>query len=439
MSVLIMQPAWRDVAVYLLIAVPVAIAFALLTPPMQTPDEVGHYWRSVAVSQGELVYEKNDGKPSALIPTASRKLVGTVWMDMAGRQVKYDVERLRRARELRNTDDKVRVHFPAFYTAAPYVPQAVTLLIARVIRVPPLAAFYLGRMANALAGILLVALAMRAMPKLAWAFAMVGLTPMFLYLAGSYSADTLTTGIAFSAIAYALRLWEEEGTRRLWAIFIALSFLLALAKPAYLLIPLLSLPLWRVPRARPLIAASIVAMASGAAIAAWTARIGYFAMRPDLLANPSAQLTHMTHYPMRVAAAVLSDYGRHTSQYFDHFVGRLGWLDIGLPQYVERAFLAAFIYVALATHIKLSWGRRLWIAAIFAGSLVMVSVSQYMIWTPVGSSDVDGIQGRYFLPVFPLLLIALSGSWPKPRWWIPASIAIVCNAVAIRTLFNHYY
>lgn len=434
-----MQPAPRDAVVYLLIALPVAAAFAFLTPPMQTPDEVGHYWRSVAISQGELVSEKHDGKPSAMIPKASRDLVGTVWMEMAGRPVKYEVERIRRARALRDSPERMRVHFPAFYTAAPYAPQAAAMLAARTLGIPPLAAFYLGRIANALAGILLVMLAMRTVPQLAWAFAMVGLTPMFLYLAGSFSADTVTSGIAFAAAAYALRLWQDEGPRTAWVAFIVLAFLLALAKPAYLLVPLLSLALWRSRQARPLIAAAIAAMGAGAAIAAWTARAGYFAMRPDLLADPRQQFAHITRYPLRVATAVLSDYARHTEQYFEHFVGRLGWLDIGLPAFVRYAYLAAFLYVALSCGLPLTWRRRLLILAVFAGSLVLVSVSQYMIWTPVGSSEVDGIQGRYFLPVAPLLIVALGGNWLRQRWWIPAGIAIAGNAVALATLFRHYY
>ena len=118
-----MQPASRDPLVYVLIAIPVAVAFALLTPPMQTPDEVGHYWRAVAISQGELVSAKHGGRPSSLIPRASRDLVATVWMEMAGQPVKYDAGRIRRARELRESEERVRVHFPAFYTAVPYTPR----------------------------------------------------------------------------------------------------------------------------------------------------------------------------------------------------------------------------------------------------------------------------------------------------------------------------
>ena len=290
--------------------------------------------------------------------------------------------------------------------------------------VPPLHAFYAGRILNALTGILLVALAMRTMPQYAWAFAIVGWTPMLLYLAGSFSADTVTTGIAFCTTAAALRLLKGEVSRKRWAGFIVLAFLLALAKPAYVLVPLLVLPLWRFRPARPFIATTLAAMTSGAAIAAWTARAGYFAMRPDLLANPQAQLRHMLGYPLRVASAVVSDYARHTTQYFDHFVGRLGWLDIGLPDSVELAYLLAFLYVALSSGAGFSPRVRMLVLSVFVASLVMVSVSQYMIWTPVGSSDVDGIQGRYFLPVSPLPLIALAVKRLPWRWWIPTGIAL---------------
>jgi uncharacterized membrane protein len=429
----------RSHHIYLLIALPVAAAFALLTPPMQTPDEVGHYWRSTAIAHGDLVSPKHEGRPSSMLPLSSRRLVGTVWMEMAGRRIKYEPERLRRAWQLRNSEERTRLYFPAFYTALPYTPQATALAIARLLDVRPLAAFYLGRLANALAGVLLVMLAMRLVPQLAWAFGIVGLTPMFLYLAGSFSADTTTAGLAFSTAACALRLWREEGSRPLWIAFAILALLLALAKPAYVLLPLLALPLVRSRRSRPFLAAAALALAIGVAASAWTARVSSYDMRGDLLADPAAQLAHVTGYPHRVAKAIVTDYAEHAYQYFDHFVGRLGWLDIGLPRLVMLAYALAFVFVVLSTAFPLSVRERSLMLAIFGGTLLLVSLSQYLIWTPVASDTVGGIQGRYFLPVGPLLLIALSTRRLPSHAWVPAAVAVIGNGIALATLFRHYY
>jgi uncharacterized membrane protein len=43
-------------------------------------------------------------------------------------------------------------------------------------------------------------------------------------------------------------------------------------------------------------------------------------------------------------------------------------------------------------------------AAIFAGSSVLVIISMLSAWTPNNSPVVLGVQGRYFLPLLPLII-----------------------------------
>ena len=54
------------------------------------------------------------------------------------------------------------------------------------------------------------------------------------------------------------------------------------------------------------------------------------------------------------------------------------------------------------TRITLVGVSLLVILATFAGMLIS--------WTPVGCETILGVQGRYFLPVLPLLLLALPGN-----------------------------
>jgi len=69
--------------------------------------------------------------------------------------------------------------------------------------------------------------------------------------------------------------------------------------------------------------------------------------------------------------------------------------------------LVAVLLLAGTPRVVVQVRQRLLFYGIFAAVLVVVAASQYVVWTPVGAGDVRGLQGRYFLPAAPLLVLAL--------------------------------
>jgi uncharacterized membrane protein len=84
---------------------------------------------------------------------------------------------------------------------------------------------------------------------------------------------------------------------------------------------------------------------------------------------------------------------------------------------------------------------------VFVISLVAIAGALYLVWTPVGASQVGGIQGRYFIPILPLLIplfILLSRSvkvtLDKPyRMGMIVSIVSIVNASAMVALTWKYF
>jgi uncharacterized membrane protein len=422
------RPALSDAWWYVALALPVAIAFALLTPPFQSPDEVAHYWRSAAISRGNLIPDVKDGRPYCTVPVDARDLVAICWAEMAGKDVHYDRAKLREAWRLRPRSETVQLSFPAFYTAIAYAPQSLAVGVSRLLRAPTLAGFYAGRIANGLAGVLLVALAMWLSPQAAWIFGIVGLTPMFLFLGGSYSADVVTTGLACCVIAAGRN-----------AVAPLASALLALAKPGYALIPFIASPRLRDRSERLRIGATLVVTVLCAWLAAASARTAYYQLRGDVPTDASAQLKHVVQEPLRFVSIAAKDYVSHAAQYRDQLVGRLGWLDVGLPPFVIWSYVIVFLYVALSTSISLKIIERLTIAMVAIATLLILSLSQYLVWTAVGSTAIEGLQGRYFLPVVPLVLLAISARVLPMTRWVPLIVAACGNVIALLALSDRYY
>jgi len=427
------RPAHFDAWLYLAIAFPVAVAFALLTPPFQSPDEVAHYWRSAAIARGQLLPEMQDGRAGATVPTDTRDLVAALWMELAGKtDLKFDRAKLSHAWALKPGVETVRVKFPAFYTPVVYAPQAAAIAISRVVQAPTLAGFYAGRIANALVAVLLVFLAMRLLPEAGWIFGVVGLTPMFLFISGAFSADAVTAGLAFCAIAAALR---PHGARTL-PLFCGLA---ALAKPGYALVSLLTLPRWRFRPERARVIAALLATVVCGALAAAGARAAYYPLRSDVPTEAAAQSIHVIRHPLQFVQIAATDYWDHAAQYRDQLIGRLGWLDVGLPSFVIFGYLILFVYAALSVSLRLSAQERLMAALAFGGSLLLLSLSQYLVWTPVGAAQIEGLQGRYFLPIAALALLSIAIPQLWLHRWVIAVTTIAGNVVALLALVKRYY
>jgi hypothetical protein len=84
-------------------------------------------------------------------------------------------------------------------------------------------------------------------------------------------------------------------------------------------------------------------------------------------------------------------------------------------------------------------------AAAVLSSIELIFVALYLTWTPVGADRVDGIQGRYFIPLLPVLLFLLPGSGllrRVPAWlWWPAPLAAILatDATLPRLIAVHFY
>jgi uncharacterized membrane protein len=57
--------------------------------------------------------------------------------------------------------------------------------------------------------------------------------------------------------------------------------------------------------------------------------------------------------------------------------------------------------------IPINGNQRLWILTICLGVSVLIALSMYLTWTPPGEDLIEGIQGRYFLPIAVPVLLAV--------------------------------
>jgi uncharacterized membrane protein len=434
---------WCCLAIWVL-----AVSYAIVTPPFQVPDEVAHYWHSVALAHGDVFQVTQNGRLGSWVPKSARDFVYLTWVETAGHpENKVGMARLRDAAQLPYQPEPVFRSYPALYTPIAYLPASLSGLVTNLLHVRPLIAFYAGRIVTATAAVLLIAAAMLECTELAAIIGAIASLPMTLFLFGSYSSDALTISIALYVTALAWRLRPgKDVTSAHWATLCIATAALAMCKSVYAPIALLAIaPPWR-NRVSPKRIGQIVlllgSLALGLGLSAAMLARQYYPLRTDT--DPKAQAQMIEAHPLRFVGVVCQDYVAQCVDYRDQFVGRLGWVDIPLPGVLIVAVFYLLLAAALTSDMSITVSTRIFGLLLALLVCLGVSASQYIVWTPVGATHMEGIQGRYFLPVALILLLPFAGVVRNNR--LSRVVLVLCaiaaaaiNIDAFVLLIRRYY
>ncbi len=296
-------------------------------------------------------------------------------------------------------------------------PQALVLRYAgRSLNLPALPVFYLTRLAGLLSYLVLVWFSVRITPYGKWVFAILSLSPMAILQAVTISADTISNGIAFLFIAGTLSISQKEkiGWRECWSI-IFLSFLLFAAKVNLvflILLPLLLLPLLNFKK-KSIYVFLIIAIVSlfiievlGWSIIAYP-RLG---TAPDGT-NPVGQIKFIIENLTFFIKTLFIDIFKYAGLRFRNWVALYGYDYWPVPQITYSFYIGALILSLFLENDRerkaTSKERIIFFILFFIGYISTITL-MYLSFTPVGSSVVIGVQGRYFTVVMPLLFLALA-------------------------------
>lgn len=401
----------------------VVLLLVFVVPPFQAPDEHRHFFRAYQLSRGELLpYAPAPGAEEArtvqslhtqlggMLPRAIDDLLVATEADRLRFHTSERIEpgRIAGAISVRaNENDLVYFRFAHTIAYPPYIysPQVVGIGIARSITDRVLVHFYAARLANAAIAIALLWVALWAAPCLSPLTFAFWTIPVVQFQAGSLSLDAMVNA---SAMAFAVICFTKPALRpsRSWVLKILLLTVVC-SKLAYaplclllaaergskpmkrvlgLLIPVLPLMLWMV-----------------------LARNVLKPPRTDLDIDPARQFMTILQDPAHTIRILIEDWAQHGGFYLQSAVGILGWLDRPLP-----TWYAALVYGLVGGG---AWMARrplarspplvLLTGVAVAGSLLLIQIALFLTFTPVGLSEIQGVQGRYFLPLLPVALLAM--------------------------------
>jgi uncharacterized membrane protein len=426
------------------------LIFVAVTPPFEAPDEPQHFMKSLALSRGSIFADVHGTEIGQDLPSAMTALyLKDFPVAVPG------VPRIYRPSEIAASwhADETRsgltfAGFPnaAGYPPTLYLPQAIGMGLARIFGLPALGAFYAGRLVNALAALALLAGALRVMPFGRYAIFAVAALPTTAYQAASLSPDATINAGAFLALALTLRVGSGAVNGASSIALPAVSILLGLAKGVYVPVLLAGLRWPFAKRNRH--AWLILASAAIAAIAfiAWmkasggaTATYGIVARGSGLsvrTAPVASQLAILLNDPAGFARILLVSVTQRAPVYALQVVGRFGWNAILLPL---SAYPLAFLMLCFALRDggvahRIPAIRRLWWLALALGGELLIEIALYLTGTPPGADYVQGVQGRYFLPLLPLAVLALLPRTARSQHRASAGAAFAASAILLQAI-----
>jgi uncharacterized membrane protein len=409
----------RPEYVFTIIASLAGLVMIFLMPPFMVPDEFAHFDRSYQVAQGHVTSQTMNGVTGGLAPIINIKTTDTHHVPLV-----FDTRYF--SPISKNNDVFTKFPNSAVYSPVAYLPQAIGIKIAQL-SFPSIGLMLIfGRLLNLAVYIVLIFISIRIAKQGKWVYVVVGLFPMAIQQAASLSSDVMTIALAFLTISliHGLFLQPNAISKKQGILLIMLAIMLGLTKQTnvILLLPVFFLPLrlfgdWK----RKTLFIATVYITALASLLSWylvTVHLHYDIKFSPYNVNQAEQLSLVLQHPLGFLKLLFHTFvyeGTHGSGIFmaDFFmsslVGFFSWLSYKLPLFfIITEYILLFISLLYRDEKNESDNRSVGFSILqlltYLAYTVAIGLVLYLTWTTVGSTQIDGIQGRYFIPLLPLLI-----------------------------------
>lgn len=436
---------------FLIIGMVFGILFLINIPPFQIPDERSHFAKAYSLSDGNLVGTE------VLIPGSIGELLNVV-SALPFHQEKHiyksDITQFMSVPLY--SLPPVLQNFPgtSVYSPFPYLFSTIAIFLGKLTSPPVLIFFYLGRIFNLLASLAIGFFTLRITPVYKWTITLLLLSPLALSQSASYSADSLTNAFSFFFTATCLNL-AFNGSQTLskkQLIYLAImSVAITLTKAPYAFLVGL---IWIIPTEKfgnmkkktgfflLLVSAAIIIFIISSKIN----RDYYNSQLPFSDVNPNQQTLYILTHPFRYLKILIRTMYENKLYIYQSYVGILGWLDTFLPSIIYFTYLPCMFLCALCDHdseVKFHLWQKIVLGVVGLGTVIVIISGQYITWTPVGKSVIDGVVGRYFIPVSLTLLLLfynrIKGISKIGLSWIVPIYLVIILTLTLNTITQRFY
>ena len=393
---------------FLYMALFIGIIFVFINVPQIRYDEHAHFWRAYEIARGNIISRTTNELPNSVIELFKRN-------DGTYPNKEFNYETLKeKISEPLNEENKIAFPVGATGSLTPisYIPQVIGILIGRVLNFSPMVILWLARMANLLCYIALVFLAIKIMPfeKWKWIIMIIALFPMTMNLAATVSPDTIIISTTLLAISYVFYLKDvvKKITMKNMILLGILFMIPIVCKIVYFPLCLLVFILPKdkfenkLKRNLYYILTALIIFVTYFALNKLVAKGDYaIAIRT----NMTEQILFTISDLSRDFVTAINTFYSESSLYFFELIG--GWNTINIISVVFFIILLFVMFNKESTQYEFNRKEKNIVLAIIIIQALGVIAAMYLGWTQARQTTVEGIQGRYFLPILPLLCMLI--------------------------------
>lgn len=400
---------------FLVLGIIGGIAMAVMNPPGQECDGWDHFLRATDVSYGNVLRPFADvAHKDGVIRVPEN--INDFDFGLVQPNSSYGTVYVKNLQEQSFAKDTILMKYDGGVTSISYYPQAVGIFLGRLFGLSMYGVFLMARLFNLAVYMVIVYFAIKIIPIYKQLMAVVAIMPMMMYQAASCSPDALLNALCFLFSALCIRYALEEEKKLNWKNAIALSAILLVIfvmKYVYICIGLLVflIPMKRFGEKKDYWKAFGIAMIPLVLIGGYLL-LHMFGSVSTLQATTDgiSQTQYLKQHPLMLPKVIVAT----IVQQFDYFMGNvntLGWLKypLGALLYIVPCFVVGVACVN-TNEMSKKLTRVQKIICVCAGGLCILAVfvGLYIgdgVNNAVGTPVVHGFQGRYILPVLPLLFI----------------------------------
>jgi|GEM_PF-4657724 len=439
---------------FLTVALFFGTVLILITPIFMGPDEPAHFYTIARYSNGYIDSVQEGGKKGYRLQSGAVELRRFEKNPASFRTYEYHKE-VPKLLSLKlggfRSSFYTQVSFTA-YSPIAYAHYIITYTAGALLNINPFILFILMRLVGLLVYVGLVFLAIKIIPRGKWLYVTLALLPMSLFIAGVIGADGLVIGSTMLLVAMIFNgiINPKVLNKKYLLYLLGVVLVLGLSKQTFFLTSLL---LFALPAPKGFRKFKWYLALSAIFLIVASCMIGWYlysskltSLSPGGVIDSSKQLQGVLHNPFFFVRAVLRSYiTTNATPIYLGFIGVLGWLTISLPIWITGGWLLVLFKSAHGgkSVAKVLLNLLQWFIFIMVPLMLtmMLTLGLYLTWTPVGSILVDGLQGRYFIPIIAILLplMMLNKSEPNDKSRVFILLSVLFLQVSTLIVYAFYY
>jgi uncharacterized membrane protein len=398
--------------------------FVFLVPPFQKSDELNHFWRAVSLTNLDLVCH-SDSEGNRFYPMKRKygEVDGTfhVWEVALNYRSKWNNSWPATDFSDPRFDQEMRIDRPCDFTPLGYPPATAGVLAGKPFA-DPRVSLYLGRLGGALFFLACLIWALQVVPDryrlLVYLYAAL---PSVLHQVTTISYDQVHLSLLLPVFAYWARFLvnEQPVPRRDLLIFCGLlvwsvNVRLGAFMPMVLLFFALR-PEWIAAARRRYV--QITAGFVAAAVGLMGLLTLIYIPRGESedgerVYSSTKQLQFVLEDPTRLFNAIYNTLRLEGAVMVHQLVAGFGWQDYGFDFFTQYLWLfiiaCVMVFTVLTDSLRMKPLQLLALWGSVLGTTVTLFIAAYFFWSHVGAPSIWGVQGRYFLVLLPLLIVAVA-------------------------------